>query len=545
MMVISIQKATCMYGANTIFTQLSCDIKQGERIGIIGRNGEGKTTLLKLMASQTEAHEGQVLKKKGLSVGILEQIPNVSENQKVKQILIQVFEDVWAIKQRMAEIELRLAQPVNDSALQKDLERYGELQELFEQKNGYEVDSQIAHITNGLQIVALLEKQWGQLSGGERTKVGLAQILLKSPDFLLLDEPTNHLDLSSIEWLASFVQSYKGTIAVVSHDRYFLDEVVTGIFELDQGELHVYHTNYTGYVREREERLVREFQQFQDQQKKIKKMKEAIKRLKDWANRSNPPSAGLHRRAKNMERALHRIEVLKKPVLEQKQMGLSFQLDQRSGEDVFVLDNICKRYGEKELLKQASMHIRFGERIAIVGDNGSGKTTLLKMLLGAESPDSGFLKQGSSLSVGYLSQHAQEMNPKRTLIEEFRDQVPVTEGEARGILAQFLFYGHMVFQKVHALSGGERMRLRWAQLVYQNHNVLILDEPTNHLDIDSKEVLEEALSRYKGTVIAVSHDRYFLDRFFPVTYWISDQQLTRYEGNYSFAKEKRKAQEKD
>ncbi|ATH94852.1 ribosomal protection-like ABC-F family protein [Bacillus glycinifermentans] len=540
MAVCSVQNVTQSYGGHAVLSGVSCEIKQGERIGLIGRNGEGKTTLLRLMSGQVKPDEGLVTWKKGISAGLLKQSAAHAGEQTVKELLFDVFASLWNIQNQLSAIERRLAEEQDAETLERLLERYGALQDEFQQKGGYEISSQIERVAAGLKISRLLDAKWRDVSGGERTKVGLARLLLSSPDLLLLDEPTNHLDLDAVEWLTTFVKQYKGTAVIVSHDRYFLDDVATSIFEIDQGELHVYQGDYSGYTIEREERLIREFQHYQDQQKKIKKMKETIKRLKEWANRANPSNEGLHRRAKSMEKALARIDVLKKPALDRKKIDLAFKMNDRSGKDVVKLENVKKRFGKRELFSGLHMHVRFQDRVAIVGENGSGKTTLLSIISGTAPADSGEVQLGSSLSVAHLTQHVSEMNEEHSVLAEFRDQVTATEGEARMMLAKFLFYGHSVFKKVKDLSGGERMRLRLAQLVHQHHNVLILDEPTNHLDIESKEVLEEALARFQGTIIAVSHDRYFLDRMFNVTYWLSGGRLTRYEGNYTFAREKRR-----
>ncbi len=372
MIICHVQQAKQIYGANTIFQNVSCEIKLGERIGMVGRNGTGKTSFLKLMAGQEAPSEGQVTWKKGLSIGLLEQLPDVSDNKPVYDFLLEGYGELIKIKEKMAELEQKLSdESLTQSSLEKCLERYGRLQEKFQQDGGYEIDAKIRRVAHGLQISLLLEKKWKQLSGGERTKAGLARLLLRSPDLLLLDEPTNHLDLPAIEWLTEFLSHYDGTVVVVSHDRYFLDEVVTRIFELEQGELHIYHSNYSGYVKEREERILCEFQQYQDQQKKIRKMKETIKRLKDWANRANPPNEGLHRRAKSMEKALERMEKLKKPILEQKKIHLDFGMHHRSGDDVVIFDNVSKRFGKRVLFRHADLHVRFRERVAIVGEMGA------------------------------------------------------------------------------------------------------------------------------------------------------------------------------
>lgn len=536
MIVFSMQQVMQQYGAQTIFEKMSLEIQEKSRIGLIGRNGEGKTTLLKLIANSEQPSEGRISWRKGLTVGLLEQSPQLTEEKEVYAALYDSFEELMQMKKRMNQLELSMAGPQND--LEKLLEQYGKLQAQFERQGGYEIDAKIHQVATGLQIVSLLDKSWQQLSGGERTKVGLAKILLEKPDLLLLDEPTNHLDFSAIDWLTAFVRDYAGTVLIVSHDRYFLDDVTTETYEIDQGELYTYSGNYSYFIKEKEERLLNEFQQYQDQQKKIKKMKETIKRLKEWANQANPPNAGLHRRAKSMEKALNRIEMLKKPTMNQKKMSLQLDATERTGKNVFKLEQVGKIYGDRILFEELDLHIRYQDRVAIVGSNGTGKSTLLKLLLEQIEPDAGEVQVGTNLSIGYLSQHTVEMNQKFTVIAEFRDKINVTEGQARHLLAKFLFYGEDVFKPVNRLSGGEKMRLRWAQMVHLEHNVLILDEPTNHLDIDSKEVLEEALSQFEGTIIAVSHDRYFLDHYFQTTYVLKEGMLTRFEGNYTFAKKK-------
>ncbi|OZU88975.1 ABC transporter ATP-binding protein [Virgibacillus indicus] len=538
MIICSIQNVAQTFGANTIFNDITCEIKHGERIGLIGRNGEGKSSLLDLIAGKTEPSAGKVTWKKGLTTGLLEQSPDVEDEKIVEALLFDVFTLLNYLRVKMTDLERRMASETNPEKLSRYIEKYGDLQEKFQKDGGYEIDAQVRRIMSGLQMEELALKKWQQLSGGERTKVGLARLLLKAPDLLLLDEPTNHLDFLAIEWLTNFINQYDGTVVIVSHDRYFLDETVSSIAEIDQGELIRYHTNYTNYVKEREERLLQEFQQYQDQQKKIKKMKETIKRLKEWANQANPPNDGLHRRAKSMEKALARIETLKRPILEQKKISLDFHMNKRSGKDVVIMEEVSKQYKDKKLFDHLNLHVRFQERIAIIGENGTGKSTILKMILGTVTEDQGIVKLGSGLSIGFLSQHMLEMDGDQTVLDEFRKYVHVTEGDARGILAKFLFYGSSVFQKVSSISGGERMRLRLAELVHQNHNLLVLDEPTNHLDIESKEVLEEALEQFDGTIITVSHDRYFLDRIFPVTYLLSGKTLKRYEGNYTFIREK-------
>ncbi|AVP45463.1 ABC transporter ATP-binding protein [Bacillus cereus] len=537
MTICSVNNVTKSFGGNTIFENISLEIKNGERVGLVGRNGSGKTTIFGLLTGMESLDAGAIHMKKGTRIGHVAQIPKFDEVMTVYDVLSSAFKVEKELEKEMHALEKNMAVEQEQSALEKLMERYGVIQEKFAFLGGYEIEANIMKVANGLQVTDLFSRVFTELSGGEQTKVSLAYMLLQKPDLLLLDEPTNHLDLFAVEWLEQFLKEYTGTVMVISHDRYFLDEVVTKIFDLEDGEIHVYHTNYSQFVEEKEERLLQEFQAYQEQQKKIKKMKEAIKRLREWANQANPPNEGLHKRARNMERALERIEKLKRPILERKQMGLQFEGQERSGKDVVVMKEVSKGFAGRPLFEQANLHVRFQERAAIVGRNGTGKTTLLKLLLEEIKPDIGEIRIGSSVKIGYLSQHTYG-NVKSNVLEAFREYVAVTEGEARHILAKFLFYGPAVFKKVTQLSGGEKMRLRLAQLMYQDINFLILDEPTNHLDIESREVLEEALEQYNGTILAVSHDRYFLNKLFEKTYWIDECKLFEFAGNYAWARQK-------
>lgn len=469
-------------------------------------------------------------------MGYLAQIPSYKEGTMTKDILRSAFDTLIGIEREMKELEEQMAE-TNADHLQEVMDTYGKLQERFSAEGGYEIDANIQRVTHGLNIHSLLDQEFERLSGGEQTKVGLALNLLKQPDLLLLDEPTNHLDLTANEWLGDFLSHYDGTVVVISHDRYFLDEVVTKIIDLEEGELTVFHTNFSGYVKEKEEKILREFQAYEEQKRKIKKMRERAKQLKEWANQAKPPNARLHRQAKNMERMIERMDELKRPYTSRK-LQLDMSGADRSGNEVIVAKDLAKSFGSYLLFEHASIQIRFGERVAIIGENGTGKSTLLKIILGHLEPDSGEVKLGSRIKAGYLSQHIfsdPEMQ-EETVIDVFRDQVSVSYGEARHILARFLFYGPDVFQKLSSLSGGEKMRLRLAQLMYQETNLLVLDEPTNHLDIESREVLEETLQEFDGTILGVSHDRYFLDKLFQKVYWIESQRVIEFAGDYAWAK---------
>ncbi|MFC7687189.1 ribosomal protection-like ABC-F family protein [Ureibacillus sp. GCM10028918] len=531
-MSIKAENITKIYGGTVIFEELTIEIYEGERVAIVGRNGCGKTTLLKLLANIEIPDVGRIIKRKGTSIGYLHQIPPY-EHVLASDVLKEAFTSIIAMQEKMHEIELQMA---NSEQLDKLLKQYGELQEQFIALGGYEIEAKIHMIANGLGITPLLQTPFHLLSGGEKTKVMLGQILLLNPQILLLDEPTNHLDMNSIEWLESYLKNYEGTLIVVSHDRQFMNEVVTKVIEIDQGDSYSYAGNYDEFLRMREARILNEFSQYEEQQKKITKMKETIKRLKIWANEANPPNAALHRRAKSMEKALARIELVKKPIVSKK-MQLKLEANERSGKDVLHLENVTKQY-DKVLFKEITLQLRWQDRLAIVGLNGTGKSTLLKMITEEILPDLGKVVVGSNVKIGYLSQSFVYEDSNARLIDVFRKEVSINEGEARNILAKFLFYGHDVFKKVKDLSGGEKMRLRLAQLMYEDINLLILDEPTNHLDIESREVLEETIQHFNGTVLAVSHDRYFLNQLFHRIAWLENQKLFLYDGNYHWAREK-------
>lgn len=524
-----------------VLSDVSFVIERGERIGLVGPNGSGKTTLLRLLAGVMEPDRGEVFLAKGARIGYLEQIPQADPGATVQDVLHSPFAELMELEREMERLANRMADPrLDEKRMERVLNRYQACQEEFEKRGGYEMEARIRRVVRGLNLPEdVPDRPFAALSGGEKTKVGLAQVLLSEPDLLLLDEPTNHLDLAALEWLEDFLSQWRGAVVVVSHDRYFLDRVANWILDLEDGRCTLYQGNYSHFVKEKEQRLLAEFQAYREQQKKIKKMEEAIKRLRKWANRSNPPNAGLHRRASNMEKALKRMEMLERPVLERKKIALNFGSQERSGEIVFRLENIYKDYGREPVLRGANLMVRSGKRVAVVGKNGAGKSTLLRLLTGEITPERGEVYVGPSVKAGYLSQQGWEGDPDMTVLEAFREEVPLDAGTARQILARFLFYGHSVFRKIRDLSGGERMRLRLAQLMHREVNALILDEPTNHLDIDSREVLEEALRDFRGTILAVSHDRYFLNQLFAPVYWLENGTLTRFEGNYDEARRNR------
>lgn len=531
-MYIKAEKITKNFGGHPLFQELTVDIHAGEHVAIVGNNGCGKTTLLKIMAEEEAVDTGRIIKAKGSRVGFLHQIPNYPD-MTVYDVMYEAFDKLNHIQKNMKQLEQQMA---TSDDLESLLKKYGTLQEQFEANDGYILDSKISYVSTGLGITHFVEENFEQLSGGEKTKVTLCKILLQEPDILLLDEPTNHLDLHAIEWLEKYLQQFKGTVIVVSHDRQFMNHVVTKVIEIEDGQAWVSHGNYDAFLQAKEDKYAREFSQYQEQQKKIKKIRDAIRRLRQWANEASPPNPDLYRKAKVMERMLERMEKVKKPRV-QKKMKLQLTASERSGKEVAQFYDVAKSY-DRLLFKEVTFDVYWQDTLAIIGENGAGKSTLLKMLLGEEQPDEGIVELGSSVKIGYLAQHLIEADPEVRLIDVFRSELMMTEPEARHILAQFLFYGADVFKKFKNMSGGERMRLKLAQLMQQEINLLILDEPTNHLDIESREVLEENLEQFEGTIIAISHDRYFLQKLFDRIVWIEKQRAIVHEGDYAFAKEK-------
>ncbi|CQR53926.1 ribosomal protection-like ABC-F family protein [Paenibacillus riograndensis] len=541
-MIISCQNVQKYHGAQLVLSDITFDIRQGEKIGLIGRNGCGKTTLFHLLSGEERPDQGQISIRKGSIVGLLAQIQEVNDGETVYAVLQRSFAEPLEWQARLRELELAMSQPDAGSSgltFERLLKEYGTLQEKFEAAGGYEIEASIQRVAAGLGIgTGQFDRRFSSLSGGEKTKVGLAELLLRRPDILLLDEPTNHLDMEAIEWLEQFLQDYEGTVVAISHDRYFLDAVVKKVIEIEDGEAFTFHTNYSGYQIEKEARLLRQFADYQEQQKKIKQMQESIKRLIEWGNRSNPPNPSFHRRAASMQKALDRMVKVKRPVLERKAMDLQLQQEDRTGNQVVILDRIGKSYGDRTLFSGANEVLRYGETTALIGGNGAGKSTLLRIILGQELPDEGSCILASRAVVGYLAQEAVPEDGKLSVLRYFREEAGLEEGEARGQLARFLFYGSDVFKNIANLSGGEWTRLRFAVLMHRRPNLLILDEPTNHLDIDSREALEEALEEYPGTVLAVSHDRYFINRCFGKLWSIAEGRFTVFSGNYEYYKEK-------
>ncbi|OWR31683.1 ABC transporter ATP-binding protein, partial [Saccharibacillus sp. O23] len=473
MLMIGCHQAKKYYGAQEVLSEVSFDVYEGEKVGLLGGNGAGKSTLFRLLSGAEPPDEGTVSLRRGAKIGVLDQIPDYGDDR-VEDVLLGVFAEALALQTRLRELESEMSF-AEGAALERLLKEYGEAQEGFERSGGYEIQSKLDAVASGLGISPQQrQRPFAELSGGEKTKVSLAALLLGEADLLLLDEPTNHLDMEAAAWLESFIRDSAATIIVVSHDRYFLTQTVGKVIELEDGEATVYPCGYTAYREEKEARLVRQFEEYKEQQKVIKQMKEAIKRLIEWGKQGDNPK--FFRKAASMQKALDRMEKVKRPVMERPAIGLSLQTEERTGEDVLVLEGVRKAYNGRTLLSGAEALLRYGERAALIGGNGAGKTTLMRMVLGQEEPDGGELRLGSRVRVGYLAQEEAPPADRTSVLEYYKEHARMEEGEARGRLAKFLFYGKDVFKPVAGLSGGEWSRLRLAVLMRQKPNLLLLDE---------------------------------------------------------------------
>lgn len=508
MIDIALNHGEKYYGAFKVINDATFEVHAGEKIGVVGRNGSGKSTLFRLVSGREVLDGGLLNQRKGVTVGYLEQIPSFPGDYSVRDVLNTAFENLLVLQREMTRLEQRMTEETG-SDLDKTLAAYAEMQEAFARSGGYEMEAERSKVCKGLSIESLENARFSELSGGEKSRVALAAILLQHPDVLLLDEPTNHLDMTSLIWLETFLQDYSGSVLVISHDRYFLDRVAQGIMELRDGSATVFKGNYSDYQRERCQRELAMAEAYALQQKKIETMEKTIQRLHDWGVRADNPK--FHRRAFSIEKRLEKIDRLERPDTE-KDMALQFVKGDRSGREVLTVENLSKKWNGKTLFHSVNLTVRFGERVAILGPNGCGKTTLLRMICGELLPDDGRMAIGASVRVGVLMQETKFPNEVDTVLEHYRRTIPSSETEARSYLAKYLFTGDDVFRKLENLSGGERKRLALAIMVREEKNLLILDEPTNHLDIAGREALEEALEMFEGTIIFVSHDRYFVRR---------------------------------
>ena len=508
-----------------ILDGLTFQVDTGERVGLLGPNGCGKTTLLRILTGVMDYDEGDVVIAPGKRMGLISQIPVYPAGYTVEDVLATAFEPLREMEREMAALAEQMGEGT-DPAL---LARYDKLTAAFEAAGGYETDTKTNKVCNGLTIPQSMREQlFDKLSGGEKTRVNLARLILEDTDILLLDEPTNHLDLRATEWLEEYLDKFKGTVLTVSHDRYFLDKVVNRIVEIQSGKAEFYSGNYSFYVVEKERRYEEKLRQYEKEQAKIEQLEKAAEQMRVWAYSGMDKT---FKRVKSMEKRIERMRTTDRPTKERK-MEVRFGEREFRGDEVLTIKGLTKSFGDRTLFSNLGLEVAGGERIALLGDNGSGKTTLLKILLGEEEPDTGKVRMGPTVKVGYLPQHVHFDHPERNLVDTLIYEQDCTAQTARNRLAAFKFRGEDVFKPVSALSGGEQSRLRLCMLMDEKINLLILDEPTNHLDIQSREWIEEAVEEYEGNLLFVSHDRYFIDRFASRIWMLEDGHITDFRGNY-------------
>ncbi len=539
MIILALQEVQKSFGTHEVLKRVSFTLQEQDRMGLVGVNGCGKSTLMKIIAGEETADSGSVNMQKGLRIGYLAQQGELTGEETVREVLESVFDPLVRMEEEMRFLENEMAGNGEDAeALRRLGSRYDALTREFERRDGYSWRSRVTGVLKGLKLWEMREMKTARLSGGERTRLCLGRMLLSEPDLLLLDEPTNHLDLKSISWLEDYLNSYKGAVLVISHDRYFLDHVCGRMAELILGTVETYTGNYTQYTEKRAEIYETRMKAWELQQKEIARQEAVIAMYRRF-NREKSI-----RLARSREKRLEKIERLEKPQ-EEDTVQFRFETRRRTGEDVLQTDELEKSYGERNLFRNVKMHIRAGDRIALIGDNGTGKTTLLRCLTGEEKPDHGSIRWGTGVDIGYYDQHQAGLNEQKTVLDEVWDRFPRMEQyEVRGALGMFLFTGDDVFAPVHTLSGGEKGRVALTELMLRKDNVLLLDEPTNHLDMDSREVLEDALADYPGTILAVSHDRYFINRFAEKVFVLEEGGIREYLGNYDsyYAKASREAE---
>ena len=526
-MLVQLQKITKNYGTELLFEELNLQINKGEKIGLIGANGSGKSTILKIITGLETVDSGTVSCKKNSHIGYLVQMPEASEQQ-VKEYLLATFTELNLIQKQLSYLEEEMA--ISGCDLERVLTRYGQKQEEFQQAGGYEIENKLDMITNGLMIKHLMTKKLSELSGGEQTIVNLARILLQENDLVLLDEPTNHLDTKRITWLEGYLSHEKTAYLIVSHDRLFLDHTVEKIVELEDGRIQEYKGNYSTYKKQKEEQLEKLRKDFEQQQKEIQKLKLAIRRFRQWGHEGD--NEKFFKKAKQLEKRLEKIQKIPKPKNDSSKLGKTFIEMSRSGKEVLQFKELSKCYSEKVLFDKIDFSLFWQDHAAIIGENGSGKSTLLKLALKLEHFESGEIKQGTNLQIGYLPQVIEYERPNQTVLQSFSEACSLVEQTSRQALAKYSFYSEDVTKQVRFLSGGEKIRLELAKLMHKEVNFLVLDEPTNHLDIETREEIEEILEEFKGTMLVVSHDRFFLQKMFETFLMVDQHKIRKKLGTY-------------
>lgn len=534
MILISAQEIQKSFGAHEVLRGVSFSLQKGEKMGLVGVNGCGKTTLMRIITGEMEPDGGMVHKNRDLRIGYLKQVDDIALTDTVWGALLRVFEPVIAMEKRLKELEGQMEHNADPETAMRLSSEYQRLLDRFNEAEGYAYQGEMLGVLGGLGLTPdMHDRQVGSLSGGERTRLSLAKLLLQKPDIILMDEPTNHLDLEAIEWLQQYLTDYKGSLLVISHDRYFLDHVCTTMGELLGGRMIKFTGNYTEYMRKRTANFETRMKAYNLQQKEIEREKAIIERYRSF-NREKSIKA-----AESRQKRLDKIERLEKPV-EESHVRFSFDVRRRSGEDALEVKDLCKTFDGQPVFANVNFKLRTGDRVAVIGPNGVGKSTLFKILMNQLTPDKGSVKYGTNIDVGYYDQHQQNLNPLNTVLDEVWNSFPAMEqSKVRGALGLFLFSGDDVFDTIQSLSGGERGRVALTKLMLKKDNLLLLDEPTNHLDMDSREVLEDALQDFPGTILAISHDRYFINRFASRVMVMNADGVTEYIGNFDDYIEKR------
>lgn len=533
MIEIGMNQIVKNFGFKKILDGASLEVMTGERAAIVGRNGTGKSTILKLISGEESPDSGEISIRRGASIGMLEQIPRLREPGKtVKEVLLEPFADVLRLETELRRLETDMASPGADFSVLS--EQYAAAQERYTALGGYEMEERTAKVVQGFRLAELLLREYNVLSGGQKTVVNLAAAVLRQPDILLLDEPTNHLDVKTLEWFEGFLAKYRGTVLLVSHDRWFLDRVATRTLVLEAGACTSFPGNYSFSMKEQERLMLVEFEQYKNQQKKIAAMKAAIKRFREWGAQADNPK--FFRKAKELEKRLEKLEVLDRPQLEKPKVPIRFS-GARTGAEVLKLSDFSLAFGEHVLLEHAELLVREKEKVCLIGDNGSGKTSLIRAVLGENPAYSGGIVLNPSVQLGYIPQEIRFPVETDSVLEAFRRECPSGEGEARNLLAKYFFVGANVFKRASSLSGGEKVLLKLAILLQNQVNFLILDEPTNHIDIETREMLEDALLEYGGTLLFISHDRYFIEKTATRIAEIRDHRVESFDGGYTAYRE--------
>lgn len=538
MIVLSCKDISKSYGIRDVLKNITFSINEGDKVGIIGGNGEGKSTLFKIISKEISQDSGEIFIDKNRTIGYLTQHVDLDLNNTIYDEMNLVFKELTDIENKLHTLEIKMNEPYDENKAsyhEKIIKDYTTLQDLYSHKGGYTYKGEISRVLKGL---GFLEEDFDKiiytLSGGQKTRVALCKLLLKNPDIILLDEPTNHLDLQAIEWLEDYLKNYKGTVLVISHDRFFLDTVTNNTFEVINGHINCYNVSYTKFIEQRKKNYEAQLKAYNLQQAEIKRQEAIIEKFRSF-NREKSIRA-----AESREKALDKMEKIDAPDKEKEATKIKFETSVKSGYDVLHIENLAKSYGDKKLFYNLNLDLKRSEKVALIGENGRGKTTLFKIILDSLSPDNGKVVLGTNVNVGYYDQEQSDLNLDKTILDEVWDEFPnLTTSKLRGALASFLFTGDDVFKIINTLSGGEKCRINLLKLMLSRSNLLLLDEPTNHLDIMSREALEDALLSYDGTLIVISHDRYFLNKVINRILELNEDGIKEFLGNYSYYQEKK------